>query len=111
MVLLFIGLFINMLKRLLVIILVLISLASQAQGGRLKERKNQKVFRHHIHTSWHYKPTKPGKAQSYRREGRQLFTKKHTNNKKFHNKLQKRINRERARKRVRGNAVFYKRKY
>lgn len=100
-----------MLKKLLLIIFTLISLISGAQTGRLKEHKNQKVFRHHIQTSWHYKSTKPGRVQSYRMEGKHLFVRKYTNNKKFHNKLQKRINRDRARRRMRGNVIFSRRKY
>lgn len=81
-------------------------------GGRMKERKNQKKFMRHIKMSgWHYHPTKPGKIQNHRREGRHLFYRTVTRNKDFKYKIQGRINRERSRKRVRGNVVFARRKY
>lgn len=97
----------------MVIFLVLFSLAINAQiGGRMKEKKNQKRFIKQIAKSgWHYNPTRPGKVQSYRREGRQLFHRNITRNKKFKYKYQAKLNRERARRRVRGNLVFHKRKY
>jgi len=101
------------LKRFLIILFVLLSLAISAQvGGRMKERKNQKRFIKHIAKSgWHYNPTRPGKVQNYRREGRQLFHRNITRGKKFKYKYQAKLNRDRVRKRVRGNLVFHKKKY
>jgi hypothetical protein len=58
---------------------------------------------------WVYKPTRPGKKQN--REQRHLFTRYRTKNKKYKDTMQARINRERAKKRVHGNASFHKRKY
>lgn len=58
---------------------------------------------------WVYKPTRPGKKQN--REQHHLFTRYRTKNKKYKDGIQARLNRERARKRSRGNAVFHKRKY
>jgi len=81
-------------------------------GGRMKERKNQKRFQKHIFKSgWKYKPTRPGKLQSHRREGRFLFKRATTRNENYRFRYQQKINRERARRRVRGNNVFHKRKY
>jgi hypothetical protein len=95
------------------ILFVLFSFLSHSQsGGRMKERKNQKRLLHHIAKGgWHYNPTRPGKTQSYRREGRKLFHRSVTKGEVFRSKHQAKINRDRARKRVRGNLVFAKRKY
>ena len=100
-------------KHLLTILLFLCSTVLYSQGGgRMKERSNQKkLVRHIFKSGWQYKPTKPGKIQNYWREGRYLFKGNVTSNKKFKRKLQGKINRERARKRVRGNMVFSKKKY
>jgi hypothetical protein len=58
---------------------------------------------------WVYKPTRPGKKQN--KEQRHLFARYRTKNKKYKDTMQARINRERAKKRVHGNASFHKRKY
>lgn len=58
---------------------------------------------------WVYKPTRPGKKQN--REQHHLFTRYRTKNKKYKDGIQARLNRERARKRSRGNATFHRRKY
>ncbi len=58
---------------------------------------------------WVYKPTRPGKKQN--QEQHHLFTRYRTKNKRYKDGVQARLNRERARKRSRGNAVFHKRKY
>lgn len=58
---------------------------------------------------WVYKPTRPGKKQN--REQSHLFTRYRTKNKKYKDGIQARLNRERARKRSRGNATFHRRKY
>jgi hypothetical protein len=100
-------------KKTLVILLLLFSFVLNAQvGGRMKERKNQKRFLNHIAKSgWHYKKTSPGKLQNNWREGRFLYKGNVTSNKRLKRKLQGKINSERARKRIRGNDVFYKKKY
>lgn len=60
-------------------------------------------------SSWVYKPTKPGKKQD--REQPHLFTRFRTKNKKYKDGVSARQNASRSKKRVRGNAVFHKRKY
>jgi hypothetical protein len=62
-----------------------------------------------IQGGWVYKPTRPGKKQN--REQHHLFSRYRTKNKRYKDTLQARLNRERAKKRVRGNATFHKRKY
>ena len=102
-----------LMKRVLIIFFILFSFVLNAQvGGRMKERKNQKRFLKHIARSgWHYKKTSPGKLQNHRREGIKLFRWNVTSNKRLKRKIQGKINNERARKRIRGNDVFHKRKY
>lgn len=98
--------------RFLVIVFLLFSLGLSAQvGGRLREHKNQRRLQRISHKTWHFKPTRPGKLQNHRREGRHLFTRTVTFNKKRKSRIQHRINVARSRSRVRGNEVFYKRKY
>jgi len=81
-------------------------------GGRMRENKNQKRLLKHIYKSgWSYKKTKPGKFQSEWREGRFLFKRNVTSGKQRKRKYQSKINNNRAKKRIRGNDVFYKRKY
>ena len=58
---------------------------------------------------WVYKPTRPGKKQNL--EQRHLFTRYRTQSKKHKSGLQARINRDRAKNRVRGNVSFSKRRY
>ena len=89
-------------------------------GGKRKVhkfsgKKNGSLFsrifsgKKRIPGGWVYKPTRPGKKQN--KEQHHLFTRYRTKNKKYKDGLQARLNRERARKRSRGNAVFHKRKY
>lgn len=76
-----------------------------AYGGSTKKKgKGHKVV-----GGWVYKPTRPGKKQNY--EQPHLFTRTRTQNRKYKDGLQARINRERIKKRVRGNASFHKRRY
>lgn len=101
-------------KRLFLILFMLFSLICSAQiGGRMKERKNQKRLHSHIFKNgkWKYNPTRPGKMQTYRREGKHLFKRNITPNKRLKYKYQCQINRHRANHRIRGNEVFHKRKY
>ena len=58
---------------------------------------------------WVYKPTRPGKKQNH--EQRHLFTRYRTKSKRSKDGIQARLNRERAKKRIHGNASFHKRKY
>ena len=101
-------------KHLLIILFILFSTICSAQGGgRLKEHKNQKKLHFFIfkHCGWKYNPTRPGKVQTYRREGKQLFKWNRTPNKRFKYKCQEKINRQRSNRRIHGNHVFAKRKY
>ncbi|MBL7894293.1 MAG: hypothetical protein JNK50_03295 [Bacteroidia bacterium] len=78
---------------------------SFAYGGSTKKKgKGAKVV-----GGWVYKPTRPGKKQN--REQPHLFSRTRTNNRKYKDGLQARINRERVKRRVRGNATFHKSKY
>ncbi|MGZ3884371.1 MAG: hypothetical protein ACXVPQ_02175 [Bacteroidia bacterium] len=58
---------------------------------------------------WVYKPTRPGKKQNM--EQRHLFTRYRTKSKRSKDGIQARLNRERSKKRIHGNASFSKRKY
>lgn len=76
-----------------------------AYGGSTKKKgRGTKVV-----GGWTYKPTRPGKKQNY--EQPHLFTRNRTQNRKYKDGLQARINRERMKKRVRGNTTFHKRRY
>lgn len=96
-------------KYFVTILFILLSLITLSQsGGRMKERKNQKRLVHHIARSgWHYKKT----PKFHRKESLSLYRWNITQGKKYKRKLLTKINRDRARKRVRGNLVFAKRKY
>jgi hypothetical protein len=79
--------------------------SSFAYGGSTKKKgRGTKVV-----GGWVYKPTRPGKKQNF--EQPHLFTRNRTQNRKYKDGLQSRINRERIKKRVRGNASFHKRRY
>ena len=98
--------------RYLFIFFIFISLSLGAQvGGRVKQHKNQRRLQKISNKTWHFQPTRPGKLQNHRREGRKLFTRNVTPGKKRKAKIQLRINSYRDRHRVRGNEVFHKRKY
>lgn len=74
----------------------------------MKERKNQKTLHRHITSRWKYRKTP---SSGYKHGGKSLFNWNVTSGKRFRNKIQVKINRDRARKRVHGNDCFYKRKY
>ena len=59
--------------------------------------------------SWVYHSTKSGKAQ--KRETRRLFTRFRTKGRVYNEQILAKQNSDRARKRVRGNGSFNKRKY
>ena len=88
------------------------SLKNYAQiGGRFKEIRNQKKLAKHIKRGgWVIRPWVPNQLKTIEIE-RKLFTRYRTNNSKFKEKIQKNINLRRNRKRIRGNDVFYKKKY
>lgn len=79
-----------------------------AKGGRKKKGFLVRLFSGERVTAggWVYHKT-PGSH----RDDHSLFHRFRTKNKIFKDKLQARINKQRAKNRVRGNAVFYKRKY
>ena len=91
------------------ILFILFSFSAFSQsGGRMKERKNQKRLVQHISRSgWNYKKT----PKFHKKETKYLFSWNITSGKKYKRKLLTKINRDRARKRVRGNLVFARRKY
>ena len=84
---------------------------SFAHGGKKSGNVFTRMFsgKRTIAGGWVYKPTRPGKKQN--REQHHLFTRYRTKNKKYKDGLQARINRERAKKRHRGNATFHRRRY
>ena len=84
---------------------------SFAHGGKKQGNVFSRMFsgKKRIAGGWVYKPTRPGKKQN--KEQHHLFTRYRTKNKRYKDGIQARLNRERARKRSRGNAVFHKRKY
>lgn len=99
-------------RYLMFIFLIFVSLGISSQvGGRVKQHKNQKRLQRISHNTWHFHPTRPGKLQNHRREGRNLFTGNITTGKKRKSRIQRRINLYRDKHRVRGNVVFSKRKY
>lgn len=74
----------------------------------MRERKNQKKLIQSIASSgWHYRKT----PKFHKRESLSLYRWNITSSKRYKRKLLVKINKERARKRVRGNLVFAKRKY
>lgn len=73
-------------------------------GGTKKKSRGSKVV-----GGWVYKPTRPGKKQN--REQPHLFSRTRTKNRMYKDGLQARINRERVKKRVRGNSSFHKSRY
>lgn len=99
-------------RYLLFIFLIFVSLGITSQtGGRVKQHKNQRRLQKISHNTWHFHPTRPGKLQNHRREGRKLFTRNVTSAKRKKSRIQHRINSYRAYHRVRGNVVFARRKY
>ncbi len=123
-------------KRLLLILTLLFAVGTFTDvyaQGRKREHKNQRrgggkrkvhkfsgkksgglfsrIFsgKKRIAGGWVYKPTRPGKKQN--KEQHHLFTRYRTKNKRYKDGIQARLNRERARKRSRGNATFHRRKY
>ena len=84
---------------------------SFAHGGKKQGNVFSRMFsgKKTIAGGWVYKPTRPGKKQN--REQHHLFTRYRTKNKKYKDGLQARINRERSKRRVRGNATFHRRRY
>jgi hypothetical protein len=98
--------------RYLFILFMFISLSLSAQtGGRVKQRSNQRRLLKISNKTWHFNPTKPGKLQNHRREGRKLFTRSETRGGRQKARIQSRINSYRFRHRIRGNEVFHKKKY
>jgi len=94
-------------KKFLLILFLIASLIGVAQtGGRHREGKNQKRLHHRITKKWKYRST-PG----WKNKDKSLFHWNVTKGKRSRNKMQLRINTERARRRIHGNDVFAKRKY
>jgi hypothetical protein len=92
------------------ILTFLFDLSFAQTGGRKREGKNQNVKVLKMQRSpWAYKPTKPGPFQ--KREQKWLFRRSTTRGGNRRDKFLDRQNRTRAKHRIRGNAVFYKRKY
>jgi hypothetical protein len=98
----------------LLLILLFISILSYSQtGGKKKEGVKtikRGLFRKPPKTSsWIYRKTESGTIQN--REFPKLFKRNRTIGKKESSKILERQNKLRAKRRVRGNKVFHKRKY
>jgi hypothetical protein len=100
------------LLKLLFILLIFLSNTTFAQiGGKIKEVQNQKRLKRHIKRSgWVERKWVPNKLKVVEPQ-RKLFFRYKTSNSKIKEKIQKDINRKRIRRRIRGNDVFYKKKY
>jgi hypothetical protein len=93
-----------------VFLIMFLSLSSQV-GGRKLEKSNIIRRPHHKRTyvTWVYRKTKPGPIQE--KEQPKLFKWNVTSNKRWARRILYKQNKLRAKKRVRGNLVFHKRKY
>ncbi len=99
-------------KKYLLLILIFISLLSYSQTGGKKREGIRTIRRGLFHKSrnpWVYRKTSPGRIQN--REMSNLFRRNRTIGKNEYSKIIKRQNKLRAKRRVRGNKVFHKRKY
>jgi len=101
-------------KKYILLILISISLFSYSQTGGKKRESSRTARRgglfHKLKTSpWIYRETESGTIQN--REFLKLFKRHRTNGKRESSKILEKQNRLRAKRRVRGNDVFHKRKY
>lgn len=96
---------------LIFIILCYIPTFSQNGGRKLEKTKISTKRRKHVkgNTSWVYRKTESGPVQD--RELPKLFKRKKTRGGEENERIIKRQNNLRVKKRVRGNDVFHKRKY
>ncbi len=89
--------------------------ASYSQAGaRKKEGKTvhrslKRLLKQPKTSPWIYRKTNPGRIQDREMSG--LFRRWRTNGEKESSRIKERQNRFRAKRRVRGNRVFHKRKY
>lgn len=101
-------------KKILLLLLILFCFESISQVGGRKLEKSYKVtskrrtFRK-SKPAWRYRKTESSPAQD--RELPKLFRRKRTNGEKENQKIIKRQNKLRTKRRIRGNDVFHKRKY
>lgn len=100
------------LVKFIVLIITFFSLTSYGQtGGRFKETKNQKKLAKYIRRNgWQERSWVPNKLKIVESD-KKLFKRYRTSNSKIKDKIQRDINYRRAKKRIRGNDVFHKRKY
>ena len=101
-------------KRIILFILITLPIFGYSQtGGKKKEGirtiKRGLFYRAPKTSPWIYKKTKPGTIQN--REFPKLFKRNRTFGKQEFSKILERQNRLRAKRRIRGNNVFHKRKY
>lgn len=102
-------------KKYILLILIVLPLLNYSQTGGKKKEKSRTVrigglFHKQPRTSpWIYRKTESGPIQN--REFPKLFKRKRTNGKRESSKILEKQNRLRAKRRVRGNDVFHKRKY
>lgn len=101
-------------KKYLLLILIVLPLLNYSQTGGKKRESSRTVRRgglfHKLKTSpWIYRKTESGPIQN--REMPKLFKRHRTNGKRESSNILEKQNRLRAKRRVRGNDVFHKRKY
>ena len=96
---------------LLLILLFSSQIFSQQIGGKLKEVRNQhKLKRTILGAGWRTRNNQPNYFRRTEPD-RTLFFRFRSSNGKRYDKLQKKINRKRAKMRLRGRNQFHKRKY
>jgi hypothetical protein len=101
-------------KKYILLILIVLPLLNYSQTGGKKKEKSRTIKRGLFHkqprtSPWIYRKTESGPIQN--REFPKLFKRKRTNGKRESSKILEKQNRLRAKRRVRGNDVFHKRKY
>ena len=96
----------------IILICLLLSFYSYAQiGGRVREKSNQRILKRHIfRTGWPDRKWVPNKLRHIELD-RKLFYRHTTNTGRAKERIQKKINRDRARRRMRSRNSFAKRKY
>ena len=100
-------------KKIILILLILLYIPVFSQtGGRKSEKTKIAGRRRSVKKSkptWTYRETESGPVQD--REMPKLFKRKRTKGREENSKILERQNKLRAKRRIRGNDVFHKRKY
>lgn len=96
----------------LILICLLLSFFGHSQiGGRLREKSNQRKLKLHIiRSGWPDRRWEPNRLHKIELD-RKIFYRYVTKNKKIREKIQRKLNRARANRRLRSRNSFSKRKY